>query len=638
MLLLSPVQIGSLHLKNRMVMAPMATHLAAEDGSVTAVLKDYYEERARGGVAMITLESCFINQNGRGGIRRLGLYKDSLIPGIKEVTDVIHAHDSKVCCELHHGGPQCKSSIIGETPLCASGSFYQQGVIDPPRTVLREEMPALIDAFALAAERAVKGGFDAIMLHFGHGYLVNSFLSPLTNRRTDEYGGSLENRMRFPLGIVDAVRQEVGPDFPLIARLSAEDGLRGGIELPEAVEMAKMLEKASIDGIQVTAGIHLSMEKMVQPMSMPRGVLVPYAKAVKDAVKIPVGAVGRINNPEIAEDILQKGLADIIYLGRALIADPFFPQKVIENHPQDIRPCIACCQGCNAKLHLNETITCFGNPRVGREAEFPTGNAKSSKNILVIGGGPSGMEAALTAARRGYHVCLYERNGYLGGQLLLGSKPPQKGEIENLILMTERQLMDQKVQIFLNKKLDLADIKSLNPDAVIVAVGAEPTIPPIEGIHQPQVFTSDDVLLNPGLVKERVVLIGGGATGLETAELLSHDGCAVTVVELLPHLAQDLESNRRRLVLESLSEKGVRLIVNAKVKRITDRDVVIEWCGSETELQANYVVLATGIRPRKDFENLEEILDIPVFFAGSCIHPGPGIDAVREGFEAGYSV
>ena len=371
MKLLTPMQIGSLTLKNRMIMAPMATHFATENSEATETMKNYYAERARGGVAMITLESCFVHLSGRGGARRLGIYKDSLVPGLKSVTDAVHENGALVCCELHHGGPQCKSDLIGEMPLCASSSNYQKGMETIPRMLTREEIPQMVDYFARGAERARDAGFDAIMLHFGHGYLANSFLSPLSNTREDEYGGSLENRARFPLEIVAGIRTALGRDFPLIVRLSAEDGIVAGMSLDESLQLAKMLEEAMVDCLQITAGIHLVMYRMVQPMAMPRGCLVPFVRRFKEAVSIPVAVVGRINNPALAEEILQNGDADAIYLGRPLIADPYYPQKVMDGRPQDIRPCIACNQGCGAHMRTEEAITCFGNPRCGSGGGAP---------------------------------------------------------------------------------------------------------------------------------------------------------------------------------------------------------------------------------------------------------------------------
>ena len=638
MLLSTSIKINSVTLKNRMMMAPMATHLANEDGSATEALKDYYVERAAGGAAMITMESCFINQSGRGGVRRLGIHKDSMIPGLKDVTNAIHEAGSLVCCELHHGGPQCKSDVIGEMPLCASSSYYQLGVIDPPRAVRRDEIPSLVEDYANAAVRAKQAGFDMVMLHFGHGYLANSFLSPLSNTRTDEYGGSLENRMRFSLEILTGVRRALGPDFPIIVRMNAEDGLRGGIEYPEAVEMAKTFAAKDADCLQVTAGIHLRMEKMVQPMSMPRGLLVEYAAGIKKAVNVPVSTVGRINDPVLAEQILQSGKADIITLGRPLIADPYFPRKAMDGRAEEIRPCIACNQGCNSLLHLGKTITCFGNPRVGREAETPVMPVDVPKNVLIIGGGIAGMQAALTAAQRGHEVSLYESSDYLGGQLLLASKPPHKEEIGNLVQTTGRQLAAAGVKVHLGKKITVDEIKALAPDAVIAATGSIPFIPPVEGVHGENVYTAQQVLLHPELVSGTIVSIGAGATGLETAELLASRGCKVTIVEMLPTVALDQEANRRRIGLENLSDYGVRILINAKVKKIEKNAVTIEWNNEETVLPAAYVILSAGVRPQKELVPGLETLVCPVVYAGNCARPGAGIDSLRDGFEAGRTI
>jgi 2,4-dienoyl-CoA reductase-like NADH-dependent reductase (Old Yellow Enzyme family)/thioredoxin reductase len=638
MKLFTEMNVGPMKLKNRLAMAPMATHYAAPDGSVTERLTTYYVERAKGGAGLIILESCYVNPLGRGGIRRLGIHKDSLIDGLSRLTEQIHGHGAKITCELHHGGPQVPRHVIGEMPVSASNRHFQAGLLPPPRTLSKTEIRDVARDYAQGVRRAREAGFDAALIHAGHGYLINSFLSPVTNRRTDEYGGSPENRMRFILEIIEAMRQQAGDDFPIMVRMNSKDFVDGGSELEDSIVLAKRLEAATVDCIHVTGGVHLAMEMMVQPMIIPRGCLVPYAAEIKKAVNIPVAVVGRINNVALAEQILADGHGDLITMGRALIADPYLPKKALEGRVADIRPCIACNQGCNHRLHLGEDVTCFGNPQVGKEAEWTLESVANPKKVLVIGGGPAGMEAAFIASSRGHRVVLYEQNSRLGGQLYAAAKPPHKEEIENILRYMSDQLVKNQVEIHLNTKLAFEDIRAIKPEAVIVATGSKAMIPPIEGVHMNHVVTAQDILLDPAPVSGRVAVIGGGATGLETAELLSEKGFGVTVVEMMPELALDLESSRKKLILNQLSANGVRILIGAKVKKITSDGLIIDRDGAESFVEADSVVMAAGVVPIQDFNETLKSYEGDVYFAGNCHGPGAGIDAIREGFMAGRAV
>lgn len=364
--LFMPIKIGKMKLKNRIIMAPMATNFAANDGSVTDRMLDYYRERAKGGVGLIISESCYISNEGKGSLNRLGINKDEHIDGLKILTKVVHDYDVKIAAELHHAGAQAPVEVINENPISAWNESYSEKDI-PPRSITEEEINNIVKAFADAADRAIKANFDAILIHAGHGYLLNHFLSPCVNHRKDAYGGNKEKRLKILLEIIKAIRQNVGNNFPIMVRLNGKDYIKGGLTLSETKEIALKLEEASVDCLNITAGTHTSMEMMVQPMVMPRGCLVPLAAEIKKTVSIPVAVVGRINNPQLAERILTQGKADLITIGRALIADPYFPQKILQGKSSDIRPCIACNQGCNWRLHQRKEITCFVNPSVGKK-------------------------------------------------------------------------------------------------------------------------------------------------------------------------------------------------------------------------------------------------------------------------------
>jgi len=633
-MLFTPIRIGSLELKNRIVMAPMATHYADESGAVTERLKNYYAERARGGAGLIAIESGYIHPLGRGGTRRLGLHEDRLIPGLQDLVNAVHAGGAKICSLLHHAGRQINvKNTWGQYPVSASSlPAAMEGVV--PRTLKVPEIEELVEAFGQGARRSQAAGFDAILIHAAHGYLIHQFLSPLSNVRRDRYGGTFRRRVRFLQEIVLRCQESVGKDFPLMVRISASEFIPGGITLKDGQKIARHLEEWGVKAIHVSGGTHDTVEMEIPPMAMPRGCLVHLAEGVKKAVRIPVGTVGRIVDPKMAEEILRQGKADLIAMARALLADPAFPKKTEEGRFEDIRPCIACLQGCRDHLYQGLPITCLVNPRAGMEAEYKIEPAEKKKKVFIIGAGPGGMEAARVAALRGHDVTLAEKENRLGGQFQLASLPAGKEEIGVYLHYLSGQLKKLGVKVQLNREVTPDRLEEMKADAVILAAGGLPLIPGISGIDQENVLTAWDALLHPEKVGAKVVIIGGGSVGAETAKFLLDLRKDVTLAEMLPSIAADAEGVNRKILLRSLGEKSAKIRVLTRVTAILAQGVEIEVGGRKEILAADTVVLAAGTRPNDGLEAALRARSVEFQKIGDCAEPRKAIDAIHEGFKA----
>ena len=638
MMLFTPLQIGPLQLKNRIVMAPMATHYADETGAVTERLKSYYLERARGGAGLIILESGYIHPLGRGGLRRMGLHEDRLIPGLRGLVDAVHAEGAKISSLLHHAGRQINvENTRGQYPVSASSlPSGMEAVV--PRTLKAQEIEELVEAFGQAARRSLAAGFDAIVIHAAHGYLIHQFLSPLSNIRRDRYGGTFTRRLRFLQEIVLRCQESVGKDYPLMVRISASEFIPGGITLNDGKKISRRLEEWGVKAIHVSGGTHDTVEMEIQPMAIPRGFLVHLAEGIKKAVSIPVGAVGKIVEPRMAEEILQQGKADLIALGRALLADPEFPRKTQEGRFEDIRPCIGCLQGCRDHLYQGLPITCLVNPQAGMEAEFKIMPAERRKKIFIVGGGPGGMEAARVAALRGHEITLAEKEAHLGGQFHLASLPGGKREIRAYLDYLSGQLKKLGVEIRLNQEVTPEQLKEMKADAVILAAGGIPLLPAISGIDRENVITAWQALAHPDKVGKKVIIIGGGSVGAETADFLLDHKKHVTVVEMLPDIAADAEKVNRKVLLRSLGEKGVKIGVLTRATAILAEGVEVEFNGNKETLPADTVVLATGTRPNNELETALRALPGEFHKVGDCVKPRKAIDAIHEGFQVSLKI
>ncbi len=633
--LFAPCSIGTMALRNRLNMAPMGTNYSTWNGVVTDRLVEYYGERARGGVGLVTVGFSHVHATGQISPYSMGVHEDALIPGLRRLADAIHAGGAKASVQIAHGGRRCRSTITGSQLLAPSALPCVGG--EMPRELSLAEIQTVIEWFVRAARRVRDGGFDAVTLHLANGYLLQSFLSPYSNRRTDQYGGSVEGRTRLALEIVEGMRRELGAEVPIIVRLSVDDFLEGGLTLAEGERMALLLEGAGVDAIDVTAGIPETMYVIGPPMSMPKGFLVPHARAIKDAVRIPVGVVGRINDPALAEQILRDGHADFVSLGRPLLADPEFANKAREGRSADIRPCIACNEGCFQRLYAHLDISCVVNPRAGREAMYPEVPAAKAKRVLVVGGGPGGMMAALTAAARGHHVVLCERGTRLGGQLLMGDVPPHKEEIGALRDYLTRQLARAGVETRLQTTMTRELVERDGAEAVIVATGARPIAPSVP-VADAKIVSSWDVLSGREAAGAKVVVMGGGEVGCELAEYLAVQGKDVVLVEMLPEVLNGTEPRARVLLMRRLRDLKVHVLTQSRVVAVRGAVVTYERAGLKSTIAGvDTVVAALGSTADTTLrEALGESASVHVI--GDCVKPRRILEAIREGFEVAYEL
>ena len=626
-------------LKNRIIMAPISTNLAAKDGTVGDGLIFHYAERARGGAGLITVENvCIAYPLARHGATQPRIDDDAFIPGLRRLTDAIHRGGAKATVELTHPGMNAGLRYIaGETPVAPSAlPRPKDGLI--PRALSGEQVVAVIDQYVEAAQRARQAGFDAVELQACHGLLINQFLSPLTNKRQDSFGGSREDRCRFLIEIVKGIKSQAGSDFPVMVRLVAEDTIEGGVTLEEGCWFARRLEKVGADAIHPDFGLG-GKEVRLEPMPYPQAWRVYLAKEIKEAVSIPVIAVGVIREPWVAERILAAGEADFVALGRALNADPEWPNKAQTGEVEAIRRCIGCNE-CVVARHLADApLRCSLNATVGQTEEGSRlERAKTTKRVVVVGGGPAGMEAARVAAVRGHQVILCEREPRLGGMLNVAAVPPGKDKIGWIVEYFDHELTRLGVDLHLGETLNGEEVRALQPDVVIVATGSRPEVPDIPGVDGPNVLLAQELLARRmRFTEQRFAVIGGGMLGLETAEYLSEQGNKVTVLKRYETIGRNIEPLYRDYLLRQLKERDVEIVSRVEVQAI-DRDGVLvrDREGRERIIYTDRVILARGVAPANELaQEIEALCPIVV---GDAIQPRKIIDAIAEGFRAGQCV
>lgn len=638
--LFSPCSINNLKLENRIVMPAIGTGYGGKDSTVTDQLIAYLETRARGGVGLIITEECAIDPRGKNMGREIGVWNDSFIPGLARLADAVHRHGSKIALQLHHAGRETIEAVTGAKPEAPSelpSLIYNQ----PTEAMSIDRIHEIINAYAMGALRAKTAGMDAVEVHGAHGYLVHQFISPFSNKRSDEYGGSDENRARFYIENLRAVREKVGPDFPVIARLSAEECIKGGFELEFTKWLAPRLVEAGASALHVSVGVYTTPGLLtIASSDTPEGFNLFRAREIRQVVTVPVIGVGRIIDPRMADEAIARGDADLVSMGRQLLADPEVLIKAKEGRWDDVRWCLGCNQGCIERLSFEfKPTACSINAECGREYEDLYNKADTRKKVWVIGGGPAGLSAALAAARRGHAVSLFEREAVIGGQLVSASRPPHKEGFYRWVEWIVRQLKQMGVVVHESAAVTEAMLADNRPDAVVLAAGAAPLTPPVKGIDGSNVVEARDVLTGRVPLKGPAVILGGGYVGMETADFCIERGIVVTVVEMAKFPPVSSFPAHGYWLHRRLKKSGGALLLDTKITAIEGDTVVAEQDGKEMRIDpAAMVIKAFGSSPERVLEGSLKKLGIPFVEAGDVIKPRRLIEAVHEGDAAGVSI
>lgn len=659
--LFSPFKIRDLEIKNRIIMPAMHLTLA-DKGYISDDLIDFYVERAKGGAGMICLGGCFVSEYGQGSISMVDISEDKFIPKLKEFTDKIHeiGNDVKVCCQLYHAGAYAYPQIIGKKPIAPS-EVYSKLSRTTPRKMTHEDIDREQQAFADATVRAQKAGFDAVEICASAGYLMAQFLSPKTNTRTDEYGGDLSNRLRFPRETLSRMR-DIARDYPIGYRISGDDFVPNSNTYKDIPEIAQNLAKY-LDYFNVTGGWHETKVPQIT-MDVPEGCYAYLAQNIKQAVELPVFASNRINDPVLAEEILMTQKADAICLGRALIADPYLPEKAKKGDLHSIIHCVACNQGCLDRMFKLKSTICLRNPKAGNERQRELNPLDKKKKLMIVGAGPAGLEAARVAAKRGHQVELFEKEDKIGGLLNVIWIPPGRNEFKRMVEDYQYWIHQLDIKLHLNTEVNLDLIQEEDPDAVFLATGSHPIIPSINGIEKDHVYFANKVFTKDAPIGNNNVIIGGGATGIELAlylaeygslrpetfefltfydalenkdafEMLYKGNKKVTVLEKLGKFGSNIGQTTKWILLDKCDKLGVNRVANVNVTEIGNDSVIYkDQEGAENVIKnVDHVYYATGVKPNDAlYEPIKE-LGIEVEKVGSARKPETALEAVHRGYK-----
>ena len=636
----SPINIGTVTVPNRFVVPPMGNNFANTDGSMSERSAAYYEARAKGGFGLITIESTVVYKQAKGGPRKPCLFSDEVVPSFKRVADACHAYGAKVSIQLQHAGPEGNSKLTGY-PLKAASAIAPSAGREIPEAMPTEEVYRLIECYGDAARRAQLAGIDMVEVHCAHGYLVSTFISARTNKRTDEFGGCFENRMRLPRLIIENIRKKTGGNMPILCRINARDEGDGGVDVHDAAAIAAYLEQVcGVDAIHVTRSIHIHDEFMWAPNITHGGFNAELGAEIKRAVSVPVILVGRFTEPQYAELLVKQGRADLIAFGRQSIADPELPNKARNGQLEKLTPCIACLLGCVPNMLQGRPITCAMNPCAGREAELKP--AEVRKNVVVIGGGPGGMYAARLCALRGHSVTLLEKDAELGGHFLVASYPPGKGEISGAIRSFIVNCREAGVDIRTGTEATPELVASLKPDAIIIATGSVPLRLPIPGLDSCGCSTAEDVLTGKADTGKRVLVVGGGMVGCECVEFLTEREHIVDMVEMKPVIGEDIVPEARKYIMANLEKHKVTQRVNARVKQFyADGVDFTDTVTGEDAAMRGYdsVVLAMGYRSNNTLEEQLKDLAPQVMVIGEARQaPGNSMEATGDALNAALAI
>ena len=627
--------IGKLELKNRVVMPAMGTGFASSTGEASDEIIKYYEARAKGGCGLIITEITRIDdETGIGMSNQLSATDGKDIPRLTKLADAVHRYDTKIFLQLHHPGRETLSKLLHGKQIIAPSPIACSVIGEIPRELTTAECDELVKKFISAAYIAKTAGIDGVELHAAHGYLINQFLSPTTNKRTDKYGGDFVNRLRFLTDIVVGIRYICGPDFPIIVRISADEFVDGGLKLPESVKIARYLESIGVQAINVSCGTYESGWSTIEPYFFDEGWKKHLAKEIKANVKIPVIAVNNIKQPEVAEHLLEEEVCDFVGIARGHLADPEWANKAKYGRETHLRKCIGCLY-CFKVANTGRAVQCTVNPCLGREIEYSDEaliHDGAGRSVAVVGGGPGGMQAAYILAKRDFKVVLFERSAELGGTLNIGDKPPHKHLISELVKTQKAELESVGVEVRLNTEPSVDMVKALNPYGVVMAVGGEPIRPNVPGIDGENVYSAEDILMGKiHLGGKKIAVIGGGVTGLETAEVLGKDN-KVTVIEMMDQVGTTLYASVRAGLLKRLDGLGVQIQTGHGLSGI-DRDHIslsVTKNAFTEELNVDAVVIAIGVRSRKKLvEEFEAAFD-KITSVGDAHKPGLISDAIRE--------
>ena len=644
--LFEPGKIGTMTIKNRGVMAPMGSNLAGNDGNATDRQIKYYQARAKGGIGMIVNEYTGVDDvDSMPSVNYYRVAGDQNIAAAEALVDAVHMYDCRIVAQLHHAGSTSNPAYTGRDNIAPSAVPIADGK-PMPREMTIEDIKRVQGKFIDAAVRCQKAGYDAVELHGAHGYLLTQFFNRYYNRRTDEYGGSIENRCRFIAEIIAGIREKLGPKYPILVRMCGDEmtPIEGFFDLEEGIEIAKYLESLGIDAIDISMGSSRNADANCEPFSYKPGWKKHVAKAYKEALHIPVIATNTIKNPDFAEQLLEEGVCDFVAMGRSQLADPEFMNKAKAGKADQIRRCIGCLYCRERILGAGLPIRCSVNARTAREIEFPASELRQDgegRTVAVIGAGPDGMEAARVLALRGYMPVIFDKADKPGGTLNIADKPPLKDKITDMVAGMKAELDTMDVCWQLGEEATVEKVKKLDPAGVIVACGAQPVIPPVPGADAASVVTAEDVITGKAKAAGKVVIIGSGLTGLETAEMLLADGSTVSdvsIVEMLPQIGPGIFGAILNDEMSRIKPYDPKLYPGHALVSIQDGSVTVKELAADKQfdIEADTVIMAAGIKPRADVVEAFRAAFDKVLVAGDARKGGRIATAVREGFETGW--